>query len=57
MEVLDKYRIDVEDVKISVQKDIVRDIFIINKSSGFCEKINIILGEFEWKKEYCFLYF
>jgi len=47
MKVLDKYKIDVEDVKISVQKDIVRDIFIINKSSRFCEKLNIILGEFK----------
>jgi hypothetical protein len=30
-----------------VQKDVVRDIFIINKSSRFCEKIDIILGEFK----------
>jgi [protein-PII] uridylyltransferase len=47
MKILDKYKIDVEDVKISVQKDVVRDIFIINKSSKFCEKIDIILGEFK----------
>lgn len=47
MKILDKYKIDVEDVKISVQKDVVRDIFIINKSSRFCEKIDIILGEFK----------
>jgi len=47
MKILDKYKIDVEDVKISVQKNIVRDIFIINKSSGFCEKKDEILGEFK----------
>jgi len=47
MEILDKYNIDVEDVKISVQKNVVRDIFIINKSSQFCEKIEKILGEFK----------
>jgi hypothetical protein len=47
MKILDKYKIDVEDVKISVQKNIVRDIFIINKSSKFCEKKDEILGGFE----------
>ncbi len=47
MQIMDKYNIDVEDVKISVQKNIVRDIFIINKISGFCEKKEMILGEFK----------
>jgi len=44
---MDKYNIDVEDIKVSVQKNIVRDILIINKSSNFCEKIEEILGEFK----------
>ena len=47
MQVMDKYNIDVEDIKISVQKNIVRDILIINKSSHFCEKQSQILGEFK----------
>jgi len=47
MQVMDKYNIDVEDIKVSVQKNIVRDILIINKSSNFCEKIEEILGEFK----------
>ena len=47
MEVMDKYKIDVEDIKISVQKNIVRDILIINKNSQFCENREKILGEFK----------
>ena len=47
IQVMDKYHIDVEDIKISVQKNIVRDILIINKSSNFCEKQEKILGEFK----------
>jgi [protein-PII] uridylyltransferase len=47
MQVMDKHNIDVEDIKISVQKNIVRDILIINKNSGFCEKKDLILGEFK----------
>jgi len=47
MQIMDKYNIDVEDIKISIQKEIVRDILIINKNSNFCEKKEIILGEFK----------
>ena len=47
MQIMDKYNIDVEDIKISLQKNIVRDILIINKSSNFCEKKENILGEFK----------
>jgi len=44
---MDKYNIDVEDIKISLQKNIVRDILIINKISNFCNKQKQILGEFK----------
>ena len=47
MQIMDKYNIDVEDIKISVQKNIVRDILIINKNSNFCKKQKQILGEFK----------
>ena len=47
MQMMDKYKIDVEDIKISVQKGIVRDILIINKISGFCEIYEQFLKEFE----------
>ena len=47
MQIMDKYNIDVEDIKISLQKNIVRDILIINKNSNFCQKQNDILGEFK----------
>jgi len=47
MQVMDKYNIDVEDIKIDVQKNIVRDILIINKNSNFCSKIEDFLREFE----------
>ena len=46
MYLMDKYGIDVEDIKISVQKRVVRDIFIINKNSGFCEIYDKFLEEF-----------
>ena len=45
MDILDKYSINVEDVKISSQKNIARDLFIIPKESGFCEKQEDILKE------------
>ena len=47
MQVMDKYNIDVEDIKISIQKGIVRDILIINKNSGFCEIYEKFLEEFK----------
>ena len=46
MHLMDKYGIDVEDIKISVQRDVVRDILIINKNSGFCEIYQQFLEEF-----------
>jgi [protein-PII] uridylyltransferase len=46
MYLMDKYGIDVEDIKISVQRDVVRDILIINKNSGFCEIYQQFLEEF-----------
>jgi [protein-PII] uridylyltransferase len=45
MDVFDKYSISIEDVKISTQKNIARDLFIIPKESGFCEKKDEILKE------------
>jgi len=36
MDVFDQFNINVEDVKISSQKNIARDLFIIPKESGFC---------------------
>ena len=47
MKIMEKYQIDVEDIKISVQKSIVRDILIINKNSNFCQQQEEILGEFK----------
>jgi len=43
MDIFDKFDISVEDVKISSQKNIARDLFIIPKTSGFCEKKEEIL--------------
>ncbi len=43
MNVFDKFDINVEDVKITTQKNIARDLFIIPKTSGFCEKKDEIL--------------
>jgi len=43
MQILDDYNIRVEDVKISTQKNIARDLFIISKENGFCSKIDEIL--------------
>ena len=43
MDIFDKYEINVEDVKITSQKNIARDLFIIPKSSGFCEKKDEII--------------
>ncbi|ACM92862.1 metal dependent phosphohydrolase [Nautilia profundicola AmH] len=43
MQVLDDFNIRVEDVKISTQKNIARDLFIISKENGFCNKIDDIL--------------
>ena len=43
MDTFDKFDINVEDVKIMSQKNIARDLFIIPKESGFCEKIDDIL--------------
>jgi [protein-PII] uridylyltransferase len=43
LQVLDDYKIRVEDVKISTQKNIARDLFIISKENGFCEKKENIL--------------
>jgi [protein-PII] uridylyltransferase len=47
MSIFDKYNIDVEDIKISVQKKIVRDIFIIHKDSGLCQTIKHLKKEFK----------
>jgi [protein-PII] uridylyltransferase len=43
MDTLDYFNVNVEDVKISTQKRIARDLFIIPKESGFCEKTDEIL--------------
>ncbi|WP_457561356.1 [protein-PII] uridylyltransferase family protein [Caminibacter sp.] len=45
MDFFDKYNISVEDVKISTQKNIARDLFIIPKENEFCEKKEKILKE------------
>ncbi len=44
MNIFDKFDINVEDVKITSQKNIARDLFIIPKTSGFCEKKDEILA-------------
>jgi len=44
IQVLDDYNVSVEDVKISTQKNIARDLFIISKETGFCEKMDEILS-------------
>jgi len=41
--VFDEFDINIEDVKITSQKGIARDLFIIPKESGFCEKKDEIL--------------
>ena len=43
MQILDDFEIRVEDVKISTQKNIARDLFIISKENGFCSKLDKIL--------------
>jgi len=43
MDIFDKFNINVEDVKISSLKNIARDLFIIPKESGFCEKYEEII--------------
>jgi len=43
MQVLDDFNIRVEDVKISTQKNVARDLFIISKENGFCKKLHHIL--------------
>ncbi len=43
MNTFDKFSISVEDVKISTQKKTARDLFIIPKDSGFCDKKEEIL--------------
>ena len=43
MQILDDFEIRVEDVKISTQKNIARDLFIISKENGFCAKLTEIL--------------
>ena len=43
MDTFDKFNISIEDVKISTQKNIARDLFIIPKESGFCEKKDKII--------------
>jgi len=45
MDTFDKFNVSVEDVKISTQKNIARDLFIIPKESGFCAKAEDILEE------------
>ncbi|WP_457563800.1 [protein-PII] uridylyltransferase family protein [Caminibacter pacificus] len=45
MDTFDRYGVSVEDVKISTQKNIARDLFIIPKESRFCEKKDEILKE------------
>ena len=46
MQMMDRYKIDVEDIKISLEKGVVRDILIINKNSNFCEIYEQFLEEF-----------
>jgi len=43
MQILDDFDIRVEDVKITTQKKIARDLFIISKENDFCKKIPQIL--------------
>jgi len=43
MQIFDYFNISIEDVKISTQKNIARDLFIISKENGFCEKLEQIL--------------
>ena len=43
MQILDDFEVRVEDVKISTQKNIARDLFIISKENGFCAKLTEIL--------------
>jgi len=44
-DIFDKFDINIEDVKITSQKNIARDLFIIPKSSGFCEKKDEIIKQ------------
>ncbi|MEO1927875.1 MAG: HD domain-containing protein [Nautiliaceae bacterium] len=43
IQILDDFDIRVEDIKISTQKNIARDLFIISKENNFCQKIEEIL--------------
>ncbi len=43
IQILDDFDIRVEDIKISTQKNIARDLFIISKENNFCQKIEKIL--------------
>ena len=43
LDMFDRYDINVEDVKITSQKNTARDLFIIPKTSGFCEKKDEII--------------
>jgi [protein-PII] uridylyltransferase len=43
MQILDDFNIRVEDVKISTQKNIARDLFIISKENDFCGKVEQII--------------
>jgi [protein-PII] uridylyltransferase len=45
LQILDNLEIRVEDVKISTQKNIARDLFIISKENNFCEKKDKIIKE------------
>jgi len=45
MDTFDRFNVSVEDLKISTQKNIARDLFIIPKESGICEKIDQIMKE------------
>jgi [protein-PII] uridylyltransferase len=43
LQILDKFDIRVEDIKISTQKNLARDLFIISKENNFCEKKDEII--------------
>jgi len=45
MQILDEFNIRVEDIKVSTQRGIVRDLFIISKENNFCKKIEKILNK------------
>lgn len=45
MQILDEFNIRVEDIKVSTQRGIARDLFIISKENNFCKKIEDFLNK------------